>query len=183
MIRLSDQPTAQYFFVGETRAPRGLKLGGINMESFRVYLGVLTPSALARIGQPRVDERLGNAASVTLHTLFDGVRGGSGVIQEGAVSESLPRLLAEATRQQYAVESDARFRQALLSVRHFREPQCLAFELTWSMAGAIGVGISVQTRVDQPDRGHGQISFFPHQPVRILTGCGSGMREFKLQVG
>lgn len=183
MIRLSDQPTAQYFFVGETRASHGLQLGGVIMEAFRVYLGVLTPAALARIGQPRVEERLGKMASIALHTLFDGVRGGTGVVQEGAVSESLSRVLAEATRQQNVVESDARFRQALLGVRHFREPQCLAFELTWSAAGAIGIGISAQMRVDQPNRGHGQVSFLPHRPVRIWVGSGSGTREFKLQVG
>jgi hypothetical protein len=183
MIRLSDQPNAQYLFAGDTRAGgTGLRLGNVEMGSFRVYMGILTPSALSRIGMPRAEESLGKSASIYLHTLFDGVRGGLGVIQEGATSETLGKVLAEATRQQNAVETDARFRHALYAVRHFREPQCLAFELTLTAAGVIGIGMSPQLRVDQSNRGYGQVTFQPRRPVRIWLQSAFGTRDFQLQV-
>jgi hypothetical protein len=183
MIRLSDQTNAQYLFAGDTRAGGGgLRLGGVEMGSFRVYLGILTPAALSRIGMPRAEESLGKTASIYLHILFDGVRGGLGVVQEGATPESLARLIAEATREQNAVETDARFRHALLAVRQFREPQCLAFELTLTAAGAISIGLSPQLRVEQTNRGYGQVSFQPQRPVRISMQAAFGTREFSLQV-
>lgn len=183
MIRLSDQPNAQYFFAGDSRASgSGLRLGNVEMGSFRVYLGVLTPSALSRIGMPRAEENLGKSASIYLHVLFDGVRGGLGVIQEGATTETLGKLLADATLHQNAVETDARFRHALHAARQFREPQCLAFELTLTAAGAIAIGMSPQLRVDQANRGYGQVTFQPQHPVRIWMQSAFGTRDFQLQV-
>jgi hypothetical protein len=183
MIRLSDQAHAQYLFAGDTRsAGAGLRLGSVEMGSFRVYLGILTPLALSRIGMPRTEERLGKSASIYLHTLFDGVRGGLGVIQEGASPESLGKVLAESIRKQHEVETDSRFRHALQGVRQFREPQCLAFELTLTAAGVISIGLPPQLRVEQPGRGYGQVSFQPQRPARIFMQSAFGTREFQLQV-
>jgi hypothetical protein len=183
MIRLQDQANAQYLFAGDTRsAGAGLQLGSVEMGSFRVYLGILTPLALSRIGMPRAEERLGKSASIYLHTLFDGVRGGLGVIQEGTSPESLGKVLGEAIRKEHEVETESRFRHALQSVRQFREPQCLAFELTLTAAGVTSVGLSPQLHVEQTSRGHGQVSFRPQQPVRIWMQSAFGIREFMLQV-
>jgi hypothetical protein len=183
MIRLADQPTAQYLFAGDTRTGgAGVRVGDVEMGGFHVYLGILTPAALSRVGMPRAEERLGKTASIYLHTLFDGVRGGLGVIRDGA-PESLARVVAEATRQQHAVETDARFRHALQTVRQYREPQCLAFELTLSSAGVIAVGMSPHTRIEQANRGYGQVSFLPHRPVRIWLQSAIGPRAFQVQVG
>jgi hypothetical protein len=184
MIRLQDQPSAQYLYAGDTRsAGAGVQVAGVELGSFRVYLGILTPQALARIGMPRTEERLGKSASIYLHTLFDGVRGGRGVAQEGTAPDTLARMLAEGTQAQNAVETDSRFRQALQSVRQFREPQCLAFQLTVTAAGAIGIGISPLLRIEQSNRGYGQISFLPQSPARISLAGGFGTKDFKIQVG
>jgi len=185
MIRLPDLATAQYLFAGDTRAAgAGLRLGSVEMGSFRVYLGILTPLALTRIGMPRSEERLGKYASIYLHTLFDGVRGGQGVMQEGAATpESLAKVLAEAIRKEHEVETDSRFPQALQGVRQFREPLCLAFEMTLTAAGVIRVGLSPQLRVEQAGRSPGRASFAPQQPVRIMMQSAFGAREFQLQVG
>jgi hypothetical protein len=184
MIRLSDQANAQYLFAGDSRsAGAGLRLGNVEMGGFRVYLGILTPLALARISAPRGEERLGRAASIYLHTLFDGVRGGLGVIEEGASTpESLAKMLGEAIRKEGEVETDGRFRQALLGIRQFREPQCLAFELTATAAGVLSVGLSPQLRVEQGNAVFGRSSFQPRRPVRIWLQSAFGIREFQLQV-
>lgn len=184
MFRLSDQASAQYLFAGDSRsAGAGVRLGNVEMGGFRVYLGILTPLALTRIGLPRDEECLGKFASIYLHTLFDGVRGGLGVIQEGAASEeSLAKVLSEAIRKEHEVETDARFRQALVGVRQYREAQCLAFELTATAAGVLRIGLSPQLRVEQAGGGFGRPSFRPQQPVRIWMQSSFGTREFQLQV-
>jgi hypothetical protein len=184
MIHLSDQANAQYLFAGDTRsAGTGLRLGNVDMGRFRVYLGILTPRALARIGMPRSEERLGKSASIYLHTLFDGVRGGRGVVEEGTgAPESLAKVLGEAIRKEHEVETDGRFRQALLGIRQFREPQCLAFELTATAAGVLRVSLSPHLRVEQGSAMFGRSSFQPRRPVRIWQQSAFGIREFQLQV-
>lgn len=184
MIRLTDQASAQYLFAGDTgSAGGGLRLGNVEMGGFRIYLGILTPRALTQIGLPRSEERLGQSASIYLHTLFDGVRGNLGVVQEGAASvESLSKLLVEATRKQLEVETDGRFRQALVGIRQYREPQCLAFELTATTAGVLRVGLSPQLRIEQSGSGAGRTGFRAQLPVRIRMQCAFGTREFQLQV-
>jgi len=184
MIRLSDQGSAQYLFAGDTSAAgAGLRLGSVEMGSFRVYLGILTPLALSRVSLPRNEERLGKYASIYLHTLFDGVRGGLGVIQEGtSTPDSLGKVLGEAIRKQHEVETDGRLRNALQGVRQYREPQCLAFELTLTAAGIIRVGLPPQLRVEQAGRGYSQASFAPQRPVRIFMQSAFGTRQFEIQV-
>jgi hypothetical protein len=182
MIRLNDLATAQYLFAGDTRAAGGgLRLGNVEMGGFRVYLGILTPLALSRIALPRDEEQLGR--STYLRTLFDGVSKGSLIAGESAASEdSLGNVLGEALRKGCQVDTDSRLRQALLGVRQYREPQCLAFELTASAAGVIRVGLSPQLRVEQRDNGSGRASFKPQQPARIWLQSAFGAREFHVQV-
>jgi len=184
VIRLSDQAYAQYLFAGDTgSAGPGLRLGNVDMDVFRIYLGILSPLALSRIGLPREEEQLGKTASMYLRTLFDGVRGGQGVSEESAASEqSLPKVLAEATRKCGQVETDSRLRQALLGVRQYREPQCLAFELTASAAGVLRLGFSPQLSIEQTGNGSGRATFRPQQPARVWLRSSFGARVFVVQV-
>lgn len=181
MRRLQNQRTAQFLFAGHGGgASPPLRDSGIG--GFSIYLGILAPAALAGMGSARAEERLGKTPTFFLHTLFDGVWAGTAVVEEGAAPEPLARLLARATQEQATVEADARFRHALMSVRQFGQAQCLAFELSLSTAGAIGIGLSPQLRVEQSGRGSGQVSFLPGAPARIRLQSSFGARDFVLQV-
>ena len=177
MIRLTDRTTAQYRHVCDT-CPAATGLGG---GRFSVYLGILSPAALARVGMSRGDEAMGdNSAYVA--TLFNGALCGTGIVA-GDTAPALSSRLKAAVGAGVPLDTDDAFRRVLLALRLTRDAQCLAFVLTVTDAGALGIGLPPTLRVLQNGTPVRRGSFAPMRPARIVFRCGSTQRELRVLVG
>ncbi|MCX9154824.1 hypothetical protein OPU71_01660 [Niveibacterium sp. 24ML] len=178
MSTMFDLPHAQYLDAGPTVLP-GLVFrdGRAVLGQGRGFLGVLTPSALDRLGAPSQEERVSASLSSYLSVLLQGVRNGAwGALGEGATD--LYRF-ALAQGERHRVHSEPTFRNALFA----RKPTVgVVFEGVLVTDHELVLRVDPFMRVEQGgEQGFG-CYFDCGKPVRVFLAGGSVKRVLEFTV-
>lgn len=178
MSTLYDLPHAQFLDAGPTVLP-GLVFrdGQAKLGQGRGFLGVLTPSALDRLGAPSHEERVSASLSSYLSVLLQGVRNGAwGPLGDGAAD--LYRF-ALARGERHQVHSEPSLRNALFA----RKPGAgLVFEGILVTDHVLVLRVDPFMRVEQGGEQGFACYFDCGKPVRVFLAGGSVRRVFEFAV-
>lgn len=174
MSVLFDLPYAQYLDAGPTALPGvTFRDGRAVLGRGRAYLGVLTPTALARLTTPSPTELVGDALSAYLSVMLQGVRTGVAAAQ-GAGAPALLRF-ATPHGERHRVYSELTLRNALYG----RAPLSgLVFEAMLLTDHDLVLRVDPFMHIEQGGKGGFGCDFQGDEPVRVFLASGAARRVF-----